>query len=122
MLIKSKPKGESTTSVLSRESDNDEIDRDKLNVIVKKLNNEINAKYNSVELRNDFPEFEYEDCQRYLTLEMDPYNHEIIVFQGVILYGESYHWEEGHDNKKVTLIVKEWFNKYLDSIVKLKFN
>lgn len=89
--------------------------------IVEDLNEELALKYNSLEFRNDFCEYEMEENHHYFTLKKDSYGHNIIYFLSMLIYSEGISMGYKHTEKEVIKDSKEWFNKYLDSLAKLKF-
>lgn len=89
--------------------------------IVNQLNEDLKTKYSSLELRNEFPEFEYEDYRSYFILKKDSYGKNMICFLNMDIYREAQNDDLDHNEDDVVELTKEWFNKYLETLLKLKF-
>lgn len=89
--------------------------------IVAELNKDLKAKYHSLEMRNLFSEFGYEEFRNYFTLGNDAYNLPIIYFLNMVIYSEGQNQGQDHSESDVISQSKIWFNNYIDSLAKLKF-
>lgn len=89
--------------------------------IVAELNNDLTAKYSSLEMRNLFPEFEYDEFRNYFTVGKDSYNFSIIYFLNMVIYSEGQNQGQDHSELEVVSQSKLWFNNYIVSLAKLKF-
>jgi hypothetical protein len=87
--------------------------------IVKKLNKELEAKYNSREFRNVYEEFGRKENQIYFELLRDSYNGYLIEFLGTTIYSSSIDGDGQHDKDEIVNTTKEWFNNYIDTLNKL---
>lgn len=89
--------------------------------IATELNNDLKVKYSSLEMRNIFPEFEYDEFRNYFTVGTDSYNFSIIYFLNMVIYSEGQNEGQDHSEIEVVSQSKLWFNNYIDSLAKLKF-
>jgi hypothetical protein len=89
--------------------------------IVKDLNEELALKYNSLEFRNDLGDYEMEENHHYFTLEKDTYGHNVIYFLSMIIYLEEISLASKITEEEIIIETKYFFNKYMDSLAKLKF-
>lgn len=89
--------------------------------IATELNNDLKVKYSSLEMRNIFPEFEYDEFRNYFTVAKDSYNFSIIYFLNMVIYSEGQNEGQDHSEIEVVSQSKLWFNNYIDSLAKLKF-
>lgn len=86
--------------------------------IIKELNKELDKKYDKIV---DLVDFDYKENREYFYLGNDNHDRPVIFFQKMPIYLEMTHVMENHSEKDVTRITKDFFNEYLDNLIKLKF-
>lgn len=85
------------------------------------LNNELDSKYNNSDFGIELPEFEYKENRHYFSYSKDSYNNHLVTFLKYHVYIGGMYASNENSEAKVIKLCKEWFNKYLDTIIQLKF-
>ena len=89
--------------------------------VVSELNQQLNEKYQTKELRNLFEDLDEVSFRTFFSIDKDQYGREIIFFDKVIVFSQVYYGEEEFSEEFVIEETKKWFNNYLDAMIKLKF-
>lgn len=89
--------------------------------VVNDLNQQLNEKYQSKELRNVFEDLSEVSFRTFFSNDKDQYGRDIIYFDKVIVFSRVYYSESEFSEEFVIQETKKWFNNYLDAMVKLKF-
>lgn len=89
--------------------------------IVNVLNKELEDKYASKDMIIPFPEFEYKNNHHYFSYSEGEYRNFLITFLKCHVYISEIYAPNENSETKIVEISKEWFNKYIDTLIKLKF-
>ncbi|CAA0260563.1 hypothetical protein [Tenacibaculum maritimum] len=91
------------------------------NKVINILNEELETKYASEDMIIPFPEFEYKQSHHYFTYSKDYQHNHLITFLKCHVYISGMYEPNENNEAKIIEISKEWFNNYMDTIIKLKF-
>lgn len=91
------------------------------NKVVQKLNETLDEKYNSVQMKGALPEFESKELRNYFHLQDNGYSAYNICFANMIIYLYTMYTPEEQTEEQVIEETKKYFNIYLDSLATLKF-